>query len=109
MNQFSNQKSNKDFCMKKCATTRWGSVKSQRRLCLRYSLACYESNREILFDGDEMNIWVPQSELTKAECATILSTSANFLSSQDSKPLIGLKQDGMTGGYLFTFCYQPID
>jgi DNA-directed RNA polymerase II subunit RPB1 len=56
-----------------------------------------------------MNIWVPQSEQTKAECATILSTSANFLSSQDSKPLIGLKQDGMTGGYLLTFGYQPID
>jgi len=61
------------------------------------------------FDGDEMNIWVPQSEQTKAECATILSTSSNFLSSQDSKPLIGLKQDGMTGGYLLTFGYQPID
>ena len=56
-----------------------------------------------------MNIWVPQSELTKAECATILSTSANFLSTQDSKPLIGLKQDGMTGGYLLTYGQQPID
>lgn len=56
-----------------------------------------------------MNIWVPQSEHSKAECATILSTSANFLSTQDSKPLIGLKQDGMTGGYLLTYGKQPID
>jgi DNA-directed RNA polymerase II subunit RPB1 len=95
--------------MKKCATTRRGSVKLQRPLCLRYSLAFYENSRKILFDGDEMNIWVPQSELTKAECATILSTSANFLSTQDSKPLIGLKQDGMTGGYLLTYGQQPID
>ena len=44
-----------------------------------------------------------------AEASTILSTSSNFLSSQDSKPLIGLKQDGMTGGYLLTYGIQPID
>ena len=44
-----------------------------------------------------------------AEASTILSTSSNFLSSQDSKPLIGLKQDGMTGGYLLTYGVQPID
>jgi len=61
------------------------------------------------FDGDEMNMWLPQTELGKAECATILSTSSNFLSSQDSKPLIGLKQDGMTGGYLLTYGYQKIE
>jgi intein/homing endonuclease len=95
--------------MKKCATTRRGSVKCLLEFCLRYSLAFYENSREILFDGDEMNIWVPQSEQSKAECATILSTASNFLSSQDSKPLIGLKQDGMTGGYLLTYGYQPID
>ena len=56
-----------------------------------------------------MNLWIPQNEHSKAECATILSTASNFLSSQDSKPLIGLKQDGMTGGYLLTYGYQQID
>ena len=56
-----------------------------------------------------MNLWLPQSEQAKAECSTILSTTANFLSSQDSKPLIGLKQDGMTGGYLLTYGIQSIE
>lgn len=59
--------------------------------------------------GDEMNLWLPQSEQSKAECSTILSATSNFLSSQDSKPLIGLKQDGMTGGYLLTYGIQHIE
>lgn len=50
-----------------------------------------------------MNIFPAQSEHTKAECMEILSTEANFMSGQDSKPMLSLKQDGMTGGYKLTY------
>jgi DNA-directed RNA polymerase beta' subunit len=50
----------------------------------------------------EMNLWLAESENSRAECATILNTVDNFMSSQDSKPLLALKQDAMTGGYVLT-------
>jgi DNA-directed RNA polymerase beta' subunit len=50
-----------------------------------------------------MNIFPAQSEQTKAECVDILSTEANFMSGQDSKPMLSIKQDGMTGGYKLTY------
>ncbi len=49
-----------------------------------------------------MNLWLAESENSRAECATILNTIDNFMSSQDSKPLLSLKQDAMTGGYVLT-------
>jgi hypothetical protein len=50
----------------------------------------------------EMNLWLAETENSRAECATILNTVDNFMSSQDSKPLLSLKQDAMTGGYVLT-------
>jgi DNA-directed RNA polymerase beta' subunit len=49
-----------------------------------------------------MNLWLAESENSRAECATILNTVDNFMSSQDSKPLLALKQDAMTGGFVLT-------
>jgi DNA-directed RNA polymerase II subunit RPB1 len=60
------------------------------------------------FDGDEMNLWLAESEKSRAECATILNTVDNFMSSQDSKPLLALKQDAMTGGFVLTDGVVPI-
>lgn len=51
----------------------------------------------------EMNIWVPQSEQSKAEHLEILSAESNFTSGQHSRPIIAMKQDAMTGGYLLTY------
>ncbi len=56
----------------------------------------------------EMNLWLPQTEKSRAEAATILNTVDNFMSSQDSKPLLALKQDAMTGGYVLTDGYVMI-
>lgn len=55
-----------------------------------------------------MNLWLPQTEKSRAEAATILNTVDNFMSSQDSKPLLSLKQDAMTGGYVLTDGYIKI-
>lgn len=51
---------------------------------------------------------MPQTEKSRAEAATILNTVDNFMSSQDSKPLLALKQDAMTGGYILTDGYVKI-
>jgi len=55
-----------------------------------------------------MNIHPAQSYEAKIECEQILSVKANFMSSQDSKPLLSFKQDAMTGGYKLTFGYVKI-
>jgi intein/homing endonuclease len=55
-----------------------------------------------------MNIHPAQSYEAKVECEQILSVKANFMSSQDSKPLLSFKQDAMTGGYKLTFGYVKI-
>ena len=87
--------------------TLWkGSMRAKRVKILpgktfRFNLASTQSfNAD--FDGDEMNLWLAETENSRAECATILNTVDNFMSSQDSKPLLSLKQDAMTGGYVLT-------
>ena len=68
---------------------------------LRYSPAFYES-RGIWFDGDEMNAFIAGSEQVKAEMQEIASTSQQFISGSDSKPVLAMKQDSMVGGYILT-------
>ena len=87
--------------------TLWkGSMRAKRVKILpgktfRFNLASTQAfNAD--YDGDEMNLWLAETENSRAECATILNTVDNFMSSQDSKPLLALKQDAMTGGYVLT-------
>ncbi|CAF2787820.1 unnamed protein product, partial [Rotaria sp. Silwood2] len=46
-----------------------------------------------VFDGDEMNIHLPQNELTRVEAAELMITYQHFLVSKDGTPLTGLIQD----------------
>ena len=55
-----------------------------------------------------MNFFACQSDLTRAECKEIISVQENFISCQDSKPMLSLKQDGMTGGYKLTYGIRKI-
>lgn len=59
--------------------------------------------------GDEMNVWSNFGEKSAAEHSEILSVEANFTSGQHSRPIIAMKQDAMTGGYLLTFGDVVID
>ncbi len=52
-----------------------------------------------MFDGDEMNIHVCQSYLTKAEVAM---ASPDPISAQASKPIICIVQDCLNGAYIMT-------
>eukprot|EP01065_Artemidia_motanka_P031886 TRINITY_DN3875_c0_g1_i1.p1 TRINITY_DN3875_c0_g1~~TRINITY_DN3875_c0_g1_i1.p1 ORF type:complete len:1544 (+),score=476.19 TRINITY_DN3875_c0_g1_i1:46-4632(+) len=54
------------------------------------------------FDGDEMNIFLPQTEEARAECAALMGTSKNIISVRHGEPIIAATQDFLTGAYLLT-------
>ena len=69
--------------------------------CIGMNLAqCKTYNAD--FDGDEMNIYVPQSKESVAELMLLSSTSALLKSSQSARLLLNITQDALTGGNLFT-------
>jgi DNA-directed RNA polymerase beta' subunit len=59
------------------------------------------------FDGDEMNIHVPQSTETRAEAETIIATENNMSTSQFPRPIVKICQDNLTAGYLMTLGSSP--
>lgn len=54
------------------------------------------------FDGDEMNLHVPQSLETKAELSEIMTVSKNIVSSQSNRPVMGITQDALLGSSRLT-------
>jgi len=51
------------------------------------------------FDGDEMNLHVPQSEETRAEVRELCMVPLNIVSPQRNGPLMGIVQDTLAGAY----------
>ncbi|KAH6692661.1 DNA-directed RNA polymerase II subunit RPB1 [Plectosphaerella plurivora] len=51
------------------------------------------------FDGDEMNLHVPQSEETRAEIKELCMVPINIVSPQRNGPLMGIVQDTLAGAY----------
>ena len=54
------------------------------------------------FDGDEMNMHVPQSIICQEELKRISLVSNNIISPSKSKPIMYIVQDTLIGAYLFT-------
>ena len=54
------------------------------------------------FDGDEMNLHVPQSLLTKAELIEMMMVPKNFVSPNKSAPCMGIVQDSLLGSWRIT-------
>lgn len=54
------------------------------------------------FDGDEMNMHVPQSYETKAEIKEIMHVPRQIISPQGNKPVMGIVQDTLLGMKLIT-------
>ena len=54
------------------------------------------------FDGDEMNMHVPQSLQTAIEIEQLASVETQIITPAQHKPIIGLVQDSIIGSYLFT-------
>ena len=60
------------------------------------------------FDGDEMNIHVPQSLESQAELKILAAAKCNIISAQSSKPNIAIVQDSLLGAYRMTLGIQKI-
>lgn len=54
------------------------------------------------FDGDEMNLHVPQSEMARAEVMTLMASALHIVSPAKSKTIIKPIQDCVVGVYLLT-------
>ena len=54
------------------------------------------------FDGDEMNMFVPQSLETKAEAKEIMHIPRQIVSPQSNQPVMGIVQDSLVGVMIFT-------
>lgn len=54
------------------------------------------------FDGDEMNLHVPQNEEARAEALVLMLVQEQILSPRFGGPIIGGSQDYITGAYLLT-------
>lgn len=68
---------------------------------LRFNLPCTKSlNAD--FDGDESNIHVPQSYSTRVELEYISDARKHLITAQDSRPVMGIFQDGLVACYLMT-------
>jgi len=54
------------------------------------------------FDGDEMNLHLPQSEEAKAEALLLMGVEKNLVTSRHGRPLITATQDFLTSAYLLS-------
>lgn len=63
------------------------------------------------FDGDEMNLHVPQSEETRAELKEIAAVPRQIISPQANKPVMGIVQDTLCGVRKFTLrdCFMDLE
>ena len=68
---------------------------------LRFNLSnCTPFNAD--FDGDEMNIHLPQTEEARAEAKHLMNVILNIQSPKNGEPLIASTQDFLTATYLIT-------
>ena len=58
--------------------------------------------RTTSFDGDEMNMHMPQNELSESELRNLAAIPYQIISPSSNAPIIGIYQDSMLGSYLFT-------
>lgn len=54
------------------------------------------------FDGDEMNLHLPQTEEARAEALVLMGNKSNLVTPKNGELLIAATQDFITGGYLLT-------
>jgi DNA-directed RNA polymerase subunit A' len=56
------------------------------------------------FDGDEMNLHIPQTEEAQVEARELMIVPKNIRSPRFSGPIIGAQKDHISGLYLLTMC-----
>jgi len=61
---------------------------------------CHPYNAD--FDGDEMNLHIPQTEESRAEAETLMDVQTQLISPRYGLSVIGCIQDAISGNYLLT-------
>ncbi len=54
------------------------------------------------FDGDEMNLHIPQTEEARAEADILMQVQTQIMSPKNGRNIIGCVEDAVTGNYLLT-------
>jgi DNA-directed RNA polymerase subunit A' len=54
------------------------------------------------FDGDEMNLHIPQTEEARAEAEILMEVQTQLISPRYGLSIIGCNQDAITGNYMLT-------
>lgn len=54
------------------------------------------------FDGDEMNVHLPQTEEARAEASELMGSMKNIVTPRNGEPIIAATQDFITGAYTLT-------
>lgn len=74
-------------------------VQSQRTFRFN-ECSCTPYNAD--FDGDEMNLHLPQTEEARAEAMILMANKSNLVTPKNGEILIAATQDFITGAYLLT-------
>lgn len=61
---------------------------------------CHPYNAD--FDGDEMNLHIPQTEEARAEAEILMNVQTQIMTPKHGKNIIGCIEDSITGNYLLT-------
>ena len=61
------------------------------------------------FDGDEMNLHIPQTEEARAEAEILMEVQTQLISPRYGLSIIGCIQDSITGNYVLTKIMKKID
>ena len=70
---------------------------------------CVTSPYNADFDGDEMNMHVPQSQQTISELKNLAMVPTQIVSPQEGKPVIGLVQDALLGASRLTLTNKGLE
>jgi len=54
------------------------------------------------FDGDEMNMHLPQTEEARTEASLLMGVKQNLVTPRNGEPLVAASQDFLSAGYLLT-------
>ncbi len=71
----------------------WNTLRFNECVCTPYNAD---------FDGDEMNIHVPQTWESKAEALVLMKVQENLITPKNGEPIIALTQDFLTTSFLIT-------
>jgi len=61
---------------------------------------CYPYNAD--FDGDEMNLHIPQTEEARSEAETLMEVQTQIITPKNGTNVIGCNEDSITGNYILT-------